>query len=375
MTPDELIDLAKRADRTSRDALFGQITDLFLSNAERLSDRERSLMAGILDQLVTDVETGVRVRLAERVRDDPAAPPELVELLANDDAAIAAPVLTHAGVLSDAALIAVVRDRSRAHAIAVAARDGISADVCDSVVSRAHDAGDTQLLETLAKNPDAALSRAAAAYLVEEARRHDGLRAPLVRRQDLPADLAMRLYWWVAAALKRELLQRYALDEPALHDALEDSVDAARAYDTGAWSIAGMADRLVTRAGPMATDPQAIIGYVRSDRLPLATAALARRLDVPAARIRSCLLGGPMEALAILCRQAGFGRDQFVSLFGLCAAAWPDGRGILSTGQLAEGTRFFDDVTERNAQRILGYWRRAPEFQHAEAQLAERPTR
>lgn len=371
MTPDELIGLAKRADRTSRAALFGQITDLFLSDAARLTDRERALMRSILDQLVADVERAVRARLAERVKDDPAAPPELAELLANDDADIAVPILTGSAALRDAALIAVVRDRSRAHAIAVAARQGISAEVADSVVSRAESAGDTELLETLANNSDAALSRAASAYLVEEARRHDGFRAPLVRRQDLPADLAMRLYWLVAAALKRDLLRRYALDEPALHDALEESVAESRAHDGTVRSIGAQAERFLDGAGSAATGPRAIIGYVRADRLPLATAALARSLCLPADQIRSCLLEGPAEGLAVMCRTAGFSREQFVSLFCLCAAAWPDGRQVLSTAKLAEGTRFFDALTERQARQVLAYWRRAPDFKRAETDLAE----
>jgi uncharacterized protein (DUF2336 family) len=370
MTPDELIGLAKQADRTSREALFGQITDLFLSDAARLSDRERALMRGILDQLVADVERGVRARLAERIKDDPAAPPELAELLAHDEADIASPILADSPALRDAALIAVVRDRSRAHAIAVAGRQGLSAEVADSVVSRAENAGDTELLETLATNTDAALSRAAAAYLVEEARRHDSFREPLVRRQDLPGDLAMRLYWLVAAALKRELLRRYALDEPALHDALEESVADARAHDGTVRSIGAQAERFLDGAGGAATGPRAIIGYVQADRLPLATAALARSLRVPAEQVRSCLLEGPAEALAVVCRTAGFSREQFVSLFCLCAPAWPDGRRVLSTAKLAEGTGFFDAVTERHARRILAYWRRAPGFKRAEADLA-----
>jgi hypothetical protein len=74
--------------------------------------------------------------------------------------------------------------------------------------------------------------------------------------------------------------------------------------------------------------------------------------------------------LAVVCRTAEFSREQFVSLFCLCAPAWPEGRRVLSTGKLAESTRFFDAVTERHARRIMAYWRRASDFKRAEADLA-----
>ena len=373
MTPEKLIDLAKQADQASRQKLFGQITDLFLDDAARLSERERALISNILRQLVADVEIEVRRGLAERIKDDPSTPTELADLLASDEADIALPVLTRSGALRDETLIAIVRDRSRAHAIAIAARQGVSADVADSIVSRAHEHGDTELLETLARNTDATLSRHATAYLVEEAKRNDQFQEPLLRRQDLPADLAMRLYWWVAAAVKRDLLRRYVLDEATIHDALEESVEAARAHDKVVPSIQVAADNVVSRGGQRAASPNAILGYIRSDRLPLATAAFAKRLGLPDRQVRTCLLEGPAEALAVVCREAGFAREQFVALYCLCAPAWPGGERVLPTGRLSAGTAFFDRVSEEHARRILGYWRRDTDFSKAELELAGAP--
>src|SRR3546814_5686922 len=52
----------------------------------------------------------------------------------------------------------------------------------------------------------------------------DSYQEPLVRRQDLTNDLAMRLYWVVAANLRDEILKSYDIHPTDLDDALEGAV-------------------------------------------------------------------------------------------------------------------------------------------------------
>src|SRR3990170_2284287 len=85
----QLLALAHDKSAESRRALFQNISDLFLSGEARLSERERTLMAGIVSQLIHDVEMSVRHELVERLAKDPNAPRELVVILANDTIEIA----------------------------------------------------------------------------------------------------------------------------------------------------------------------------------------------------------------------------------------------------------------------------------------------
>ena len=155
----------KRAGERSR--LCETISALFMNEADRPNERERALMRSILDRLLHDVEMHVRQRVSEQLADLPGAPPELVELLANDRIEIARPILLRSKVLRDPQLIEIIRQRGREHALAVSMRAGLSPDVCDTLVAT----GDEDVIHSLLRNGDAELSRLATEYLVAESER------------------------------------------------------------------------------------------------------------------------------------------------------------------------------------------------------------
>ena len=61
-------------------------------------------------------------------------------------------------------------------------------------------------------------------YLVSESKRVDAYQNPLVRRPDLPPELAERMSWWVSAALRQKITGRFSLDLGELDDAIETAV-------------------------------------------------------------------------------------------------------------------------------------------------------
>src|SRR5574338_980687 len=84
----KLVGLARRHARHSRRVLEENVTDLFLSDEGRLSDREAALMTDVLRKLIHDVERAVRAELVRRLTDAGSAAPELAEALASDTAEI-----------------------------------------------------------------------------------------------------------------------------------------------------------------------------------------------------------------------------------------------------------------------------------------------
>ena len=96
-----LLELAKSKRSSDREVLFGNITDLFLTGDARLTDRERALMASILQKLISDIEMDLRRTLAARLAADPEAPTELISILANDEIEIAQPILLRSKVLQN----------------------------------------------------------------------------------------------------------------------------------------------------------------------------------------------------------------------------------------------------------------------------------
>ena len=159
-------------------------------------------MSDILRQLIHDVEISVRKHLAIRLSDEPLAPSELVYALANDNAEIAHPILMRSDVLKDAQLIEIIRNRDLEHQLSVAMRASVSEAVSGALV----ETSEVSVVERLLENPGAEIGRQAMTYLVEQSQRVDAFQNPLIRRKDLPKDLAERMYWWVSAALRKSIV-------------------------------------------------------------------------------------------------------------------------------------------------------------------------
>ena len=112
LNTEELLRLARNRSSAARAQLSEIVSDLFFKTNRVLSEQERAAMTDILRQLIHDVEISVRKHLAIRLSDEPEAPSELVNILANDVAEIAHPILTRSQVLQDPELIEIIRNRS-----------------------------------------------------------------------------------------------------------------------------------------------------------------------------------------------------------------------------------------------------------------------
>ncbi len=358
----DLLNLAQDRRRESRELLFESVCDLFLRDDARLSDRERSLIVGILGDLVQEVEMAVRREVAERLSRIDEAPRELVTLLANDDIEIARPILMHSEVMRDPDLIEVIRQRGREHHLAIALRQSLSAAVSDALVAT----GDGDVIEGLLGNASATLSDAAMHYLVAEAQHVDRFQRPLLSRADLPAGLAMKLYWHVGAALRRFILQRFPIRHEDLDDALEgSSLDLAERPPPAAGSGEGLgiaAGRLATSLGEQErVTPALLIRLLRTGRVPVFVEALARFARLPSPVARRIVLDGDGESLAILCRACRIERSDFGTLYLLMSSG---GRGgaTVAPRRLESLMTLFEQTRPDRAQRMLAFWRRHPDY-------------
>ena len=109
----DLIAMAQEPSSEKRRALLRELTEVFLGT-ETHSGKETDLYGAVLAELSAEMETAVRAELAQRFADSPAAPRTLIRRLANDEAAVATPVLSASPVLTDADLIEVARTHDSA---------------------------------------------------------------------------------------------------------------------------------------------------------------------------------------------------------------------------------------------------------------------
>ncbi len=148
-------------------------------------------------------------------------PSDLVFALAIDEIEVTYPTLTRSSALEDEQLIEVVQTRAQEHQIAVALRENIPGTVSDALVATNNETVVTTLLEKATSE----ISRATLEYLVEQSRWIDAHQEPIFRREDLPVDLAKRMYRWVSDASRQHIVEIFEIDENELFRLLDDAIE------------------------------------------------------------------------------------------------------------------------------------------------------
>lgn len=356
-----LLSLARDKSNAGRERLVNTISDLFMVEDNGLTDRERALMTDILNQLVQDVETAVRRHLSERLSILPNAPRELILTLANDEIAVARPVLLKSEILHDIDLIEVIQHRTMEHHLAIAMRKNVSEAVSDALV----ETGNTDVIKTLLENAEAKIAQGTKEYLVEQSRKVNTYREPLIQRKDLSPALAEKMYWWVSAALRQELAAKFEIDITVLDDQIESSVRGLLAEeDQGAPKPKKKEDPAARLAQEVAVTPELLIRVLRQGEITLFAALFAKYTSLSAKLVRRLLFEPGGEGLAIACKAEAIPKQAFASIFLLSRKARP-GEHIIDPGELSKILAFYERMDPEAAAKVTKQWQRDPEYLYA----------
>jgi uncharacterized protein (DUF2336 family) len=296
----------------------------------------------------------VRRSLAERLARVPAAPRELVALLANDEIEVAYPILIGSTVLHDADLIEVIRHRTLQHQLAIARRSSLSAAVSGALV----EAGDRDVIATLLANPHAELAEATVAFLVEESRRVDAYQRPLLHRHELGPELARRMYSWVSAALREHLVNRFDFNPAALDAELAATVEQAADEARRPTRTAELARQL---AGRKAIGARLLIQALREGKIALFEELLAELVALRPLLVRRIVYEAGGQSLAVACRSVDIGKADFASILLLSRGSRP-GDKTVDNNEVAEALAFFDRIRPETAKRVVARWRIDPDL-------------
>lgn len=360
-----LFEMAQQKSRAGRSALFRTITDMFDRRLDELTRTERDLMLEILRRLVLEVEVTVRVQLARQLAQRDDAPHDLLMMLANDDIQVAYDVLVKSPVLRDADLIEVIRQRSQQHQLAVAIRRDISEEVSTALV----ETGDEDVIVELLNNQSAAIANATMAYLVDEARRVDRFQQPLVRRTDLPPELAKKMLAWVSAALRQYILEHHDIDEHDLDDDINGAMcEAADEIDTLSQEPAP-AEKLIDKlaAGGELT-PTFLVKSLSQGQIQIFELALARLTRIRPVLLRRIIYEPGGEGLATACRAVGIDRAAFMTIYRLSRRARQNAGDVppQETNQLMA---FYESVSPDSARLLMRKWHRNRNYLEAVHEL------
>lgn len=349
-----LLNLAKNRTKAARSELVGSIQDFFLKEESRLSERERAIMSDILIKLVHDIEMDVRVELAKAVSHVDANMPDLVKMLGNDDISVAAPILEGCHALRDIDLIDIVKMRSDEHRMAIALRGDVSAEVSQALVDSASD----DVLEALIRNDDAEISRRAMQYLVAESKRKDAFQEPLLNRDDLPSDLAYKMYWWVSAALRKHILTSFDIAEDVLDEAMEVSAKRAAGQQDEVNGAVLKATQLVQRLDAVGQlTIEFLIRALRQRRINVFVAGLALRSGIAFKTAWRIISDRGFESFVVAAKATGIDRNEATTIVLLLAEA-QNPAAARRPEVLNSIIDLYNSVSIEKARSVLQLWQR-----------------
>ncbi len=345
---ENLVKLAKEPSSDKRHELLRVITDVFMEKPEDLTKRESDYFADIIGKIAFDLEMAVRKDLVARLATVKAAPRKLMKMLANDKIEVARPVLKKSGALENADLIEIIKRHSQEHLMAISVRKTLSEEVTDQLVSRGCD----PVLESLARNNGAKLSRQSMEEMTERSEKYAPMQEPLLKRDDLPADLKHEMFMFVSSALRQHILATIEdIDESEVDKLLEQS--RVQLGVTKSEIALSPAERFISRKERlMQLNPELLMQLLRQGKIAEFIAGLARLAEIETETAHRVTFDKGGEMLAMVCKAIGVDRLTFADMLLLTNQ---EGERDQKTRDALLGV--YARITHEAAQRALRFWR------------------
>lgn len=340
----KMLQLAKAPSR--RAELVSMLVDVYAANSARFSADVKAEFDVILTTLIDSVSQEDRRAAAERLAPLTNAPPRLMRLFAEDAFEVAAPVLLHSRAIDAPTLHRIARDSEDGRLAFIAQRPDCSASLSDILADR----GDEATLVALAQNQRAVLDGSALDVMTVRARKYASMHEPMTARFDLPPLVLTRLYFLVAPHLRKEIMRRADIIDPALAASAAtanrksvltengDRLDNARTYMRKTLRGGGVTQSL-------------LCDLLRSGPSPVFLVAFAHYAGVEIDAARIMLADRRREALALACRATETPRPIFAKLlFGLTKLEEEE-------AQAARILDLYMKIPREAAERLMRFWR------------------
>lgn len=344
-----LLDLAKEGSSEKRRELLRQITDVFLADPPDRSDRESQLFDEIVVAVASDLETQVRIELARKVAVSNAPVQRTARRLAMDVIEVARPVIERSKSLTEADILDVIKEKSQDHMMAVTKRPDIGTNVSTALVEK----GEDRVVASLLENRTARMNRQTYEKVAVRAEHNPVLHAPFVKNAHVPLDLLNNVYLKVENDLRREIMRKFHGVSPA---ELEEALEASRNHLSSAYGALPddyqkAKDHVADLDKRAALKPPVLVQLLRENKRTAFLVAFAQLVDIEFDLGRRLIDAKDLDALAMLCRGAGFDRGLFVTICLLIAG---DGTGI---GKAEQFGQLYEQVPVAAAQRALRFWK------------------
>lgn len=342
----DLEDAIASGSAQRRQETLRRVADLFQLGAAQYSEDQVALFDDVINRLAEDIEATARVALANQLAPIPNAPVTVIKkLAADDDIAVAGPVLTKSARLDEGDLLRTAESKGQAHLLAISQRSSLTEAVTDVLVTR----GDQEVVRTVANNGGARFSDTGFETLVTKSAGDDVLAGYVAARKDIPSQHFHVLLVKASDTVRKRL----AATNPAAAREIEKIVSdvseriekaAAPARDYGAATATVEA---LHRARKL--DDEAVRSFAKGGRVEETLVALSMLSRLPLADVERSATG-ESDLVLILARAAGLQWTTTKSVISLLSS----GRGSQQDLEAAEAN--FNRLQVATAQRVIRFY-------------------
>ncbi|WP_436636994.1 DUF2336 domain-containing protein [Microbaculum sp. FT89] len=189
------LDRLSQGNSSERADIVRALVRVFLE--AQLDERNRADAIIALTAILDDPSARVRRVMAEGLADTPDAPPVVIRALAEDQADIAAIILSRSPVLSESELVDIVGGGYERARVAIATRPQVSVGLAAAIA----EVGGPDACVALVDNPGATVTVTALRRMVDRHRHDATVRNALLERPELPVTLRQKLIDGLSEAL------------------------------------------------------------------------------------------------------------------------------------------------------------------------------
>ena len=346
---DELEAALKTGSSERHNAILKSVTGLFLAGRDRINDEISSVFDDVIVRLVNHVESRARVELSWDLAPIANAPNHVIrQLAADDDIAVAGPVLSQSPRLTDENLVEIAESKGQSHLSKIAERPRLSPVITDVLVDR----GNSEVVTKVAVNPGARLSKTGMSMMVMRASGDNELTQAMSRRPDISPSLFKRLLSHATEeARERMLAQAGPADRDAINRVLTQLANQAGSKTVSPKEFAA-AQRLVHSFSQDTEHTRSkVLQFADGNRIAELVAALSILSGIPIALISRLISDTePFGAMAV-CRAIGLDWSIAHAVLNTLPGMGDDREEKL--GGMAEQ---YVRLSVPSAERLLNYW-------------------
>lgn len=182
-------------------------------NARTFSAREQQFAEEIFRLLMHDTELKVRQILANKIKDNPDIPRDIVVHLSKDVTSVSVPLLEASKVLSDADLVHIIESsREVSKLMAISRRDDVSQRVSHALVESHY----PQVVTSLLNNEKADIPTKDYDLILEQFKNEPSVIDTMATRKALPLPVVEKLVGVVSESIAGTLAEKYGIDAGTL---------------------------------------------------------------------------------------------------------------------------------------------------------------